>query len=393
MEKQLIKDKLFTIENTCENEIEKISDYIFNNPELSEEEFKSSKYLVAVLKSHGFEVEYPYLGLATSFKATFGSKDLPSIAFLAEYDALPGYGDNGEAGHACGHNWIAASTAGAAIVLSKLKENIPGRIVVMGCPAEETIGTKYNLIKSGAFDDIDIAMQIHIDAISLVAIKCLAMDAWEFSFKGKSAHAASCPYDGINALDAVNLTFSGINALRQHVRPDVRIHGIITNGGEAPNIVPDKATCRFYSRALKREYLDTVSEKVINCAKGAALMTGAQLTVSKFENPFDDMNENSTLNEIIRNNFAIVGVENIHNEDPYPASSDVGNVSYIVPTAYSYIGDGLDFSVHESKFIEYANSDAAKKLLHKSVKVLALSAIDALEKNTLEKIIKEFKSS
>jgi len=385
-----LKEKAVKLAKDFSETIENIDDFVFNHPELSEQEFVSSKFLVDQLIQFGFSVEYPYLGLPTAFKASFGKDSDPAIAFLAEYDALPGYGENGAPAHACGHNWIAASTVGAAIVLSQLKESAPGRIVVIGCPAEETVGSKVNLIEDGAFDGIDIAMQIHLDALSLVQVVCLAMDAWEFSFEGKSAHAASCPYDGINALDAVNLTFAGINALRQHVKSDVRIHGIVTNGGQAPNIVPDKASCRFYTRALKRKYLDEVSEKVINCAKGAALMTGAKLTIERFENPFDDMNSNTHFNNIVKENFRAAHVENLVEEDPYPASSDVGNVSYVVPTAYSYIGDGLDFSVHESDFVAYANSRESKALLHKSVQVLISSAIDALQPDNLQAIKEEF---
>lgn len=388
-----LKEKAMMIEKGLSNEIESISDFIFNNPEVSEQEFVSSKFLVDILENYGFDVEYPYLGLPTAFKASFGKESDPAIAFLAEYDALPGYSENGEPAHACGHNWIAASTVGAAIVLSQLKESVPGRIVVIGCPAEETVGSKVNLIEGGAFNDIDIAMQIHLDALSLVQVVCLAMDAWEFSFEGKAAHAASCPYDGVNALDAVNLTFCGINALRQHVRSDVRIHGIVTNGGQAPNIVPEKASCRFYARALKRKYLNEVSEKVINCAKGAALMTGAKLNIKRFENPFDDMNSNKHFNNLVKENFGVTKVENIVDEDPYPASSDVGNVSYVVPTAYSYIGDGLDFSVHELNFVDYANSKEAKRLLHKAVQTLAFSAIDALQPDNLSAIKEEFERS
>lgn len=277
-----IKKRAYDIENELGTEIEEVCDFIFNNPELGEEEYISSKYLVDKMKEYGFDTTYPYCNLDTAFRAELGDNDGPTIAFLAEYDALPGYGENKEAGHACGHNWIAASTLGACIVLSKLKEDFKGKIVLIGTPAEETTGGKCDLVKAGAFDDIDICYQMHIEAFNNINCRALAIDSLEFSFEGVAAHAASHPHMGVNALDAVQLTYAGINALRQHVKSDVRIHGIVSNGGEAPNIVPEKAACKFFVRASERSYLNEVTKKVINCAKGAELMTGAKLTYRYF---------------------------------------------------------------------------------------------------------------
>jgi len=169
-------------------EIEGISDYIFNNPELGDEEFLSSKYLVDLLAKNGFDLMYPYLGIKTSFRAEYGDDEGPCIAFLAEYDALPGYGEEKKAAHACGHNWIAGSTVGAALVLSKIKETFTGKVVVIGTPAEETTGRKVDLINKGAFHNIDTVFQMHLNENNNLYAKALAMDSWEFRFTGKESY-------------------------------------------------------------------------------------------------------------------------------------------------------------------------------------------------------------
>lgn len=374
-----IKQRSYEIEDELSKEIEAVSDFIFNNPELGDEEYISSKYLVDKMKEYGFNTVYPYCNLDTAFRAELGDECGPTIAFLAEYDALPGYGENKEPAHACGHNWIAASTLGACIVLSKLKENFKGKIVLIGTPAEESTGGKCDLVKAGAFDDIDVCYQMHIEAFNNVNCKALAMDSLEFSFEGVAAHAASHPHKGINALDAVQLTFAGINALRQHVTPDVRIHGIVSNGGDAPNIVPEKAACKFYIRASERSYLNELTEKVINCAKGAELMTGAKLSYRYFENSFDNIINNKVLQDITKKNLVQVGITDILEGKEGPVgSTDIGNVSQVCPTMYTEIA--LDINpmvyVHEEAFLNYANSKEAYDKLHKSVKAMVGCALE-----------------
>ncbi|WP_297134115.1 M20 family metallopeptidase [Terrisporobacter sp.] len=387
-----IKKRAYEIENELGKEIEEVCDFIFNNPEIGEEEYISSKYLVDKIKEYGFDITYPYCNIDTAFRAELGDNDGPTIAFLAEYDALPGYGENKEPAHACGHNWIAASTLGACIVLSKLKDNFKGKIVLMGTPAEETTGGKCDLVKAGAFDDIDVCYQMHIEAFNNINCKALAIDSIEFSFKGVAAHAASHPHMGVNALDAVQLTFAGINALRQHVKSDVRIHGIVSNGGEAPNIVPEKASCKFYIRASERSYLDEVTKKVINCAKGAELMTGAKLSYRYFENSFDNIVNNKVLQNITKNNLIEVGITDIlEGKDGPVGSTDIGNVSQVCPTMYTEIA--LDINpmvyVHEKEFLNYANSEEAYDKLHKSVKAMVGCALDIyLEDDLLDDIKK-----
>ncbi len=194
-------------------------------------------------------------------------ESLKTIAFLAEYDALPGYGEEKRPAHACGHNWVAAASVVAALLLSRV-EGWQGTVVVLGTPAEETVGGKVILAKNGAFLGSDAAFEMHLNKCNSLRPHAIAIDSWEFSFRGKASHAAAAPERGINALDAVNLTFAGISALRQQLKPDVRIHGIVTDGGAAVNVIPESAACRFYVRSEKREYLDEASRRVIGCARG-----------------------------------------------------------------------------------------------------------------------------
>lgn len=363
--------------SAMKSELEEISDFIFDHPELGDEEVISSAYLVDLLKAHGFQVEFPYLGIETAFRAEKGEDDGAKIGFLAEYDALPGYGPEKQPAHACGHNWIAATTVGAALVLAKMKEDFKGKIIVFGTPAEETTGRKVDLANQGAFNEVDAIFQAHLYENTNLKGRALAMDSWEFRFTGKASHAAVYPEDGVNALDAVNLTFSGINALRQQLRSDVRICGIITEGGEAPNIIPDQGSCKFYIRAAKRNYLNLVTEKVKNCARGAALMTGAQLEMVQFEASYDDLMLNPTLVDLMYKNLKKAGFDRFSMDDEIPGSTDIGNVSHRAPTLYSNIGiaDGKA-KVHEEEFLDYANSREAKDKLAMTVKAFVLSAIE-----------------
>lgn len=393
MNLQNLKLRAYEIENELFKEFEEVNDYIFKNPELGGREYKSSKYIVDKMNEYGFKTTFPYCNIDTAFRAELGDEEGPTIAFISEYDALPGYGENNdEPAHACGHNWIAASTLGACVVLSKLKQYFKGKIVLIGTPAEETIGYKYNLVKSGAFDDIDAAFQMHIESCNNVNCKSLAMDSIEFEFEGLAAHAASHPHKGVNALDAVNLMFAGVNALRQDVKSDVRIHGIITNGGQAANIVPEKSICQFYIRASERSYLEEVTQKVINCAKGAELMTGAKLSYRNFENPFDNIINVRSFQDAMKSNLEDIGVIDFYEgNNPPTGSTDIGNVSQVCPNMYTELRLNVNpmVYVHEKEFLKYANSNEAYELLHKAIKSMATTALELYCDNKLLSKIKE----
>lgn len=372
-----IRQEITSEINEMKDQIIGISDFIFEHPELGDEEFVSSKYLTDLLEANGFQITMPYNGIETAFRAELGDGQGPSIAFLAEYDALPGYGPEKKPAHACGHNWIAATTVGSALVLARLRNSFQGKIVVIGTPAEETTGRKIDLANAGAFDDIDAAFQAHLYENTNLKGRALAMDSLEFEFIGRASHAAVYPEEGINALDAVNLTFAGISALRQQLKSDVRIHGIVTEGGEAPNTIPDRAVCLFYVRAAKKSYFQQVFEKVKNCARGAALMTGAELHINQYENAYDDLIVNPVLARITRKNLEAAGFAEFSEEDEIPGSTDVGNVSYKCPTLYGNIGiAGGKAKVHEEAFLEHANGIEAKKEILMTVDAFVSSALE-----------------
>lgn len=383
MEKFELKREINNIENNMRLVFENVSDFIFKNPELGLKEHISSKYLVDLMKSYNFKTTYPYCGVDTAFLAEYGDDEGANIAFLAEYDALPGYGKNSdENAHACGHNWIAAATAGACIVLSKLKHeyNFKGKIILMGTPAEETIGSKVDIVNAGGFNNIDICIQPHIGEFTNICCRSQAMDSIEFKFKGKASHAAASPYEGINALDAVMLTFAGINALRQHIRSDVRIHGIVTEGGRASNIIPEKASCKIGTRAMERNDLDEITKRVIDIAKGADLMTGAKMSYEFFENKLDNLINVPPLIEITKINLEDTGFRDIcyDGSNPEGGSSDLGNVSYACPTQYIEVALDIDenANVHEEAILKYVNSKSAYDMLHKIIKAMSGIAVD-----------------
>lgn len=364
-----------------------INDYIYDNPEVGNKEFKAVRKLTEFLEENSFNVEIGILNKPTAFKATYKSnKEGPNIAYLCEYDALP------EIGHGCGHNMIGTMGVGAAVALSKVLNSIGGQITVLGTPAEECDGAKVEMTQKGVFDDIDVAMILHPAEATYESGKSLAMDAIQFEFKGKASHAAAEPEAGINALDAVILTFNGINALRQHVPSDTRIHGIIKEGGIAANIVPDKAIAQFYVRTSTREVLDKIVDKVKNVAKGASMMTGAELETSNYEISYDNMKTNTALSSVFNNNLKYTGVKNILPAKASYGSIDMGNVSNVVPAIHPYIGIGcLDAVAHSKEFAEATVTNAAREALVKGTAALALTGYDVIEdKELLVSIKKEF---
>ena len=333
-----------------------VSKAIHANPEIGNKEFYASEQLVQVLQDANFEVNTAVAGHETSFYAQKDSgKPGPTIAYLAEYDALPGLG------HACGHNIIGVTSLAAAIALAENLEETGGKVVVLGTPAEEggpNGSAKGSFVRHGYLKNVDIAMMLHPSGKTSVTNESLAVDPLDFHFYGKAAHASASPDKGINALDAVIQLFNGINALRQHVPSDVRIHGIITHGGDAPNIVPEYASARFYIRATSWSKTEAVSNKIRKIAEGAALATGATVKVERFQNEVKDLVVNEVVDEQLANKLNALG-ENVHPRgNRSPDSTDAGNISYEVPTAHGYIKIGPDDLVaHTNEFREAANSE------------------------------------
>ncbi|WP_226681491.1 M20 family metallopeptidase [Sutcliffiella horikoshii] len=381
--KQIITDFL----DSYKNDFFEISTYIGENPELGHEEFKSAKVLSDKLSEHGFDVQVGICDLPTAFEAVFDSgQPGPTLGFMCEYDALP------EIGHACGHNLIGTMGIAAGIATSKVLQKTGGKVIVFGTPAEETKGGKVTMAEQGVFDKLDVAMMVHPLHSYVKSGSSLAMDAIQFEFFGKPAHAAANPEKGINALDAVIQTFNGINALRQHVTSDTRIHGIIPEGGKAANVVPDYAVAQFYVRAKSRSYVNELVEKVKSIAEGAALMTGATMKMSNYELSYDNMVTNETLSDIFTEQLVSLGVDSneiVENRDG-SGSLDMGNVSLVVPSIHPYIKICNElYSCHTTEFRDAALSEQGKEALILGAKALASTAHELLTKQDLLLKIKE----
>jgi amidohydrolase len=356
-----------------------ISHTIHANPELAFKEYKAAALLTETLEQHGFSVERGSGGLETAFAATYQKcEGGPTIALLCEYDALP------EIGHACGHNIIATAPIGAGLVLRPLLEKFPGTLKIIGTPAEEYGGGKIKMLRAGVFEDIDVAMMIHPSTRHMTLRGSLAFNSLTFEFHGKAAHAAAAPHQGINALDAIIMTFNNINALRQQVKEDVRIHGIISDGGVAPNVIPDYTRARFIVRAKAVGYLDTVTEKVIDCARGAALATGAKLKVDSRKG-YANMVQNRILADLYTGNVQTMGIT-IDEPDPHDpmGSTDMGNVSQVIPSIHPYVAIAPRGVV--------GHSPPGDEGLMLSVKAMAMTVIDLLvQPELVERAREEFR--
>src|SRR5439155_19603695 len=286
------------------SELIETSNWIHAHPEIGHQEVEAARRLSGLLESAGIPVEAGTAGMGTAFKAELGGKrgPRPRIAILAEYDALPGLG------HGCGQNLIGTSAVGAGLALSEVLPELQGSIWVLGTPAEESAapnsGGKVHMVNAGIFSDVDAAIMFHPGTETAVTLDTsLAARGFEFYFHGKAAHAAGAPEEGVNALDAVVLMYNAISVLRQQVRSDVRIHGIILSGGAAANIIPDYAAIRYRTRADDSDYLEEVVQRVIACAEGAATATGCRLEWTEYMPGYENNMRNKVLLDFISTNM------------------------------------------------------------------------------------------
>ena len=372
---QLKKDVCAAVDGMAE-ELLALSHAIHGEPELALEEFKAAKRLSDAVESHGIQVQREAFGLKTGCAAEFGKAGGPNIAILSEYDALPGIG------HACGHNIIATTGYGAAIALSKLNGRLPGRVRYLGTPAEERYGGKEIMARHGAFDGTDAAMMIHPSNQNLVTMPCIAISDVEAIFHGRSAHASAMPYRGLNALDAVVTAYQAIAQLRQHIRNTDRIHGIITEGGLAPNIVPERAACRFYVRAADAHELAPLKARVQKCFEAGALATGCTLEARWGDTDYLDMKTNWPMAELYERNAARLGREFFPVRDlppGYAGSTDMGNISHRVPSIHPMLSAAPPgVIIHNPEFTRYAASPAGDAAVIDGAKSLALTALDLM---------------
>lgn len=361
-----------------------LSQYLRENPEVGLEEFKSSKKIIEMLKKEGFEVQEDFKEMPTAFVGRKKNGSGPKIAFLAEYDSLP------EIGHACGHNLIASMSFGAAAALSKALDKYEGEILIVGSPSEETGEGKPFLIEKGVFDDVDIAMMIHPCNTTTLSPQVLAIGGIDFNFYGKATHASAEPHLGVNALDAVVLFYNNINALRQQLRSDARVHGIILEAGSVVNSIPDKSKVRLEMRAKDQEYFLSLVEKVKNCARAAELATGTRLEWNHFEPNCDSLNTNNVLLDIFKDQMNELGVP----LDDYPTigSTDMGNVSQVVPSIHPFIKMAeTDSGLHTKEFLEAAKSKYTEEKVIEGAKLLAFTGLELLQNpDKLAEIRKEF---
>lgn len=354
-------------------ELISLSQEIHKEPEIAFQEVQSAKKITELLLNHGFSVEVGIGGLETAFRAEFsGEREGPVVAFIAEYDALP------EIGHGCGHNLIAAMSAGAAIGLSKLAEEFQGKVVVMGTPAEEGGGGKVIMIRNGCFDDIEYALMIHPATENLICRGGLATRKVTISYHGKAAHS-STPEEGINALQAVIQTFNAIDHLRPMMPLKANVNGVILEGGKVPNVIPDYAVCSFSVRADTVSELRMIIELIENAVKSVELVTGAKAEIEK-TSIYTERYPNRIIAERLKDNIVKFGeVMNYPNPKMKVGSSDIGNLSLKVPAIHSYLKVAEPgVNAHSADFAEAAVSDFAHRQMVKGAKALAMTGFDIL---------------
>lgn len=350
-----------------------LSHRVHAHPELAFEERQASNWTAELLDRNGFEVTAPIGGLETAFVARWrGERPGPVVAFAGEYDALP------EVGHGCGHNLMCSSSAGAAVAAAQmLGRDFGGEIRFIGTPAEEAGNGKVHLIAAGVFDDVDICLQIHPSDSSSAEIYCLAVTEVGVTFHGTLAHASADPWLGKNALDAIVLLHTMVAQWRQHLKPGERVHGIITHGGAAPNIVPDLTRGRWYLRTPVDEDLDAMIERFGSMAEAAASATGC--TVELASDPMNrcrTMLNSPTLLEVWRRHMADAGVEDAP-VDPNAGSTDMANVSHVVPTIHPYMAIAPRGTPgHSREFAAHAGGEDGDRMLPSAIRILAATAVE-----------------
>lgn len=367
-------------------ELVELAQRIHATPEVGFKEVNAAQWLTETLERHGFRVERGVANLPTAFRAEVpGNRSGPGVAFLAEYDALP------EIGHACGHNLICTAALGAGIGLAAVARQLSGKVVVLGTPAEEGGGGKILMLERGAFAGIDAAMMFHPADYTVAARPSLASSRLKVKFLGKAAHAAAAPFEGINALDALIQMFVNIGLLRNQLRDDARVHGIITYGGAAANIIPERAEALFSVRALDREYAAQVLEKVINCGRAGATATGATMEHEVIKG-YEAIKPNRALAQAFERHLQELGwpIEPPPGR-PRMGSTDMGDVSQKIPAIHPYLAIGKNIAGHTIEFREAALTEQGFRAMITAAKAMVLTGLDVLgDPAFLEEIRAEF---
>jgi len=385
MELDEAKSTICSYIDDISDELIEISHAIHENPELGYEEYFAHEQLTKVLIDKGLNVSKGAYELDTAFEATAG-KTGPVVALLCEYDALPGIG------HACGHNIIAAAGIGAGLAASSLAETLNGRLRILGTPAEEGGGGKVRMLNKGAFESVEAVLMVHPADADLPNISSLAVQQLRATYTGRAAHAAAAPEKGINALDGAVLGYMAVAALRQHIAPDERLHGIFTNGGQKANIVPETAESTWYARSASMERLEVLKTRLVETLNGGAKSAGCGIQIEWINEPYAEVLDNTPiLDAYIKNSESIGRIVKSSDGGGVVGSTDLGNVSHVVPSIHPMVKVApAGTAIHTVDFEKYAKSEEADKGLLDSSKALAMTVIDCWHDPSLLKEAKEF---
>jgi len=356
--------------------IVELSHQVWDTPEIAFEEHKTSALTSQVLADAGFEVETEITDLPTAWSATYGSGDL-TVTICAELDALP------DIGHACGHNIIAAAGVGAGLALQNVADDLGLTVRVLGTPAEEQGGGKILMLERGAFDGTNMAMMVHPAPSEGDQFPTLAISQCDFHFHGRTAHASVTPHLGVNAADAITVAQVGIGLLRQHLDPDDQVHGIVTKGGEAANIVPGSASARYFYRSTDLEALSRLEPRIRACFEAGATATGATLEIQPLGPPYSEFVHDQDLVDKYRHNAEGLGRTFDSTPRKGAGSTDMANVSLLMPTIHPMLGLDSGSAVnHQPEFAAYCRTPVADQAAVEGALAMALTAVDAATDET-----------
>lgn len=361
------------VNHPYEREIVKLNDTMARNPEISGKEYHSSRMIVELLRKHGIEVTYPYGGLETAFCGRIYGKNSqgPKVCILTEYDALCGIG------HGCGHCASGSISVLAALLIQDIRDEFCGEVDIVGTPDEEISGGKIKMAQAGLFDSYDYAIMMHMNQVNTVNCRMLAMEDVIIEFFGKSAHSSASPWEGRNAFNAVQLFFHALDMMRQHVKPDVRIHGILRHAGDAPNIVPEYVKCEAYIRANTVLYAKELYDWMEDCAKGAALATKTTYKMWRLSPPLRELSENPTAENVLQRIYKKYGLE------PEPVqeamgSSDIGEVDDRIPAFHPLIQVRKNLVLHTKEMAEAMTESDTHAAIRKGGCILAEFIMETL---------------
>ena len=381
--KQLVCDEVDRVADTLIS----ASHAIHENPELNFEEHFAHEVLTGILEDEGLKPTRGAYDLETAFEASVGDKG-STIAVLCEYDALP------DIGHACGHNIIATAGLGAGLAAATVAERMGGALRILGTPAEEGGGGKVFMADRGAFNDVDAAMMVHPASGDLVRMNTIAIQRLHVAYQGKAAHAAAAPHRGHNALDAAVLGYQNVAALRQHIKPDERIHGIFIESGAKPNIVPERSSMEWYVRSKNAKSLEPLKKRVLNCLEAGGHATSCSMSHDWIDPYYADMVDNETICTLYSANASNIGRTLLEPDAELKVvgSTDMGNVSYLVPSIHPMIAVApYGTPIHTPEFATHAKSESGDKAVIDGAKIMAMTIVDLwANKTTMDAAQNEF---